>query len=92
MDTKVGHVRRYHRKDLIEKISIAGFVVMKQEYVDSLGVLATLVYKLAGNPEGHINNSALVAYDSFAFPLSRILDKVFCKIGGKNLLVVCEKP
>lgn len=92
MDTAVGHVRRYHMKELTEKVACAGFVVKTREYVDSLGVPATLVYKLAGNSNGSINTAALATYDHLVFPISRTLDKLFSQVGGKNLLVVCEKP
>lgn len=92
MDAAVGHVRRYHMKDLTNKVASAGFVVVRQEYVDSLGVPASLVYKWAGDTSGHINVKALSLYDRIVFPFSRILDRLFGRIAGKNLLVVCEKP
>jgi len=92
MDKAVGHIRRYHMNDLTQKISDAGFVLKEREYVDSLGVPATLLYKLLGSTSGKINTGALATYDRFAFPISRLLDKLFSQLGGKNLLVVCEKP
>jgi len=92
MDAAVGHVRRYHMVDLIAKISDAGFIIKRREYVDSLGVPTTLIYKLVGPSCGSINVRALMIYDRFIFPVSRVLDRIFFKIGGKNLLVVCEKP
>jgi SAM-dependent methyltransferase len=91
MDSAVGHIRRYHKQDLAEIASGTGFIVNKIEYVDSLGVLATLLYKAFGNSKGRINTKALASYDLIAFPISRVLDKLFNQVGGKNLLVVCEK-
>ena len=92
MDAAVGHVRRYHMKDLIQKVNDAGFVVERREYVDCLGVPASLAYKWAGNASGRINVDALSVYDRFVFPFSRVLDTLFRRVGGKNLLVVCERP
>ncbi len=92
MDAAVGHVRRYHMKDLIQKVTDAGFVVERREYVDCLGVPASLAYKWAGSSSGRINVGALSAYDRFVFPVSRALDTLFGRVGGKNLLVVCERP
>ncbi len=92
MDAAVGHVRRYHMKDLIDKVTNAGFVEVRREYVDILGVPASLVYKWAGDTSGRINVKALAVYDRIVFPFSRILDRLFGRIAGKNLLVVCEKP
>jgi SAM-dependent methyltransferase len=92
MDTAVGHVRRYHKEDLVQKLQSVGYNLTRSEYVDCLGVPATLAYKWLGNSSGHINLGALKTYDRFIFPLSRLLDRLFGGMGGKNLLVVCEKP
>lgn len=64
----------------------------RREYVDCLGVPASLAYKWAGSSSGRMNVSALSAYDRFVFPVSRALDTLFGRVGGKNLLVVCERP
>lgn len=92
MDRKVGHHRRYRRRQLIELVESAGFLVRQSAYADSLGFLATLVYRLLGNDTGDINRAALRAYDTWAFPLSRMLDGVFHRWLGKNLMVLAEKP
>jgi len=48
MDRKVGHFRRYRRQQLIGLARRAGLKVVVARYADSLGFLATLVYKMAG--------------------------------------------
>jgi len=92
MDAKVGHYRRYRMNDLTQKIVEAGFIIKRKEYVDILGVPASLIYKWIGSSEGNVNTSVLSLYDRFVFPISRIFDKIFYRIGGKNLLIICEKP
>lgn len=92
MDTAVGHVRRYHKNDLVQKLQSVGYTIQHSEYVDCLGVPATLAYKWFGSSSGHINLGALKTYDRFIFPVSRMLDGLMGRVGGKNLLVVCEKP
>src|SRR5689334_21663708 len=77
MDRKVGHVRRYTRQDLAEKVTAAGFRVVDNSYVDSIGFFVTLLYKLIGSDSGDINRKALIIYDRVLFPLSRLLDRVF---------------
>ncbi len=85
------------------KVLVEGFlVIMHQgEYpggclgaysVDSLGYLATLVYKLVGDRSGSVSPGSVAFYDSIIFPLSRIID--FLSIGsfGKNLTIVATKP
>jgi len=91
MDRRVGHLRRYTRRDLREKVSAAGFDVRVVEYVDSLGFLATLVYRFAGSDSGSIDRRALRAYDRYVFPASRLLDRALKRCMGKNVLLVARK-
>jgi len=91
MDRKVGHFRRYHRGPLGALLRESGFTVQRNEYVDSLGYAATLVYKAMGDESGEVNVRALIAYDRFAFPLSRLLDLPLSRVLGKNLLVVEQR-
>ena len=94
MDVKTGHYRRYLKKELKNKIKLAGFKIEKIEYCDILGVFATLLYKLKDkfkNNNGDINPICVKFYDCI-FPLSYFLDKLlFSSFLGKNLLVVARK-
>jgi SAM-dependent methyltransferase len=92
MDTHVGHFRRYRRKPLKRLLQDTGFNVSAAYYVDSLGYLATLAYKLVGDRSGSVSPGSVAFYDSIIFPLSRIID--FLSIGsfGKNLTIVATKP
>jgi 2-polyprenyl-3-methyl-5-hydroxy-6-metoxy-1,4-benzoquinol methylase len=91
MDRKVGHVRRYKQRDLRAKVAAAGLTVLTTEYVDSLGFLATLVYRLVGSDSGDIDRGALRTYDRFVFPVSRWTDRALKRVAGKNVLLVAEK-
>ncbi len=91
MDTKVHHYRRYTRLEVIAKAMRAGFVVERAEYADSLGVLATLAYKVAGNRKGDISPRGVQAYDSLVFPVSRLLDRALKRVVGKNVLLIAIK-
>ena len=91
MDTKVGHVRRYTRRELVATVEAAGFRVKTVAYVDSIGFLATLVFKLVGSKDGGVNRTALKAYDRLIFPLSRILDFFTGRWFGKNLQLLAGK-
>ncbi len=92
MDHKVGHYRRYTRSGLADLVLHAGFNVANTRYADSVGFLATLLYKLVGDNSGAVNGRALVAYDRLLFPLSRIVDKLLGSFVGKNVLLVGAKP
>jgi SAM-dependent methyltransferase len=92
MDRKVGHFRRYRLRHLCGIISCAGFDVLQKTYADCLGFPATLAYKLVDRGGGTVNRKGLRVYDRYAFPASRVLDRVFGRWFGKNALVVAEKP
>jgi SAM-dependent methyltransferase len=92
MDRKVGHLRRYRRRQLEQRVAEAGLRVSRSHYVDSLGFLATLVYRTVGSEAGDINRSALKLYDRLVFPISLGLDKLVSRWLGKNLLVIGIKP
>jgi SAM-dependent methyltransferase len=92
MDRKVGHVRRYHRRPLIELVSRAGFEVDRASYVDSLGYFTTLLYRLVGSRNGDISTRAVALYDRAVFPVSRAVDRFTGLRFGKNLLLVARRP
>lgn len=93
MDLKVGHWRRYGRCELIKKLELAGFVVTSSRYADSLGVPATLAYKLLDDGKGDVSEKAISLYDRYAFPLSRLIDRLtHGQFIGKNLAVYAVRP
>ena len=75
MDRKIGHVRRYRRRQLVTAVHRAGYRFHQCRYADSLDFFATLVYRVAGSRKGDLNEAAVAAYDRFAFPVSRALDR-----------------
>lgn len=93
MDRRVGHFRRYTRGELVFKLSQAGFEIQHIRYVDSLGVLATLITNLVGykNRYGLGSKFSMILYDNFFFKISQILDLLGFKFFlGKNLFVVAK--
>lgn len=89
MDRLVGHYRRYRAAELRHKLTTAGFHVDAVHYADSLGFLATLVYKWTDRSEGRINPSALKLYDRVIFPVSRLLDVLgLSRVLGKNVFAL----
>ena len=92
MDTHVGHFRRYRRKSLRQLLRTTGFDVGSAYYVDSLGFLATLVYKLVGDRSGSVSPGSVSLYDTVIFPISRVIDFLSFGSFGKNLTIVASKP
>lgn len=91
-DARVGHVRRYGRRALLEVARGAGFVDARARFVDSIGFLAGLWYRAFGDPDGGLDVGAVRVYDRFVFPLSRVLDRVASGAVGKNLLLTARRP
>lgn len=92
MDLRVGHIRRYSKAELCKKLSNAGFEITESRYADSIGVAATLVYKLLADRDGTVDTKMLKFYDRWIFPFSRLLDIITHKIGGKNVYARAVKP
>lgn len=93
MDRRVGHFRRYTRRELVFKLSQAGFEIEHIRFVDSLGVLATVITNLVGykNRYGLGGNFSMILYDNFIFKISRVLDLLgFRYFLGKNLFVIAK--
>lgn len=90
MDRHVGHYRRYTRKSLAAVLLQSGFQVQSYQYVDSFGVLASLVYKFLPSTSGEPSPKSVSLYDSLFFPLSRFFDKFLHRFIGKNLLMIGE--
>jgi SAM-dependent methyltransferase len=87
MDQHVGHYRRYTRTSLTQVLERAQFQIGTCQYVDSLGLLATLLYKILDQGSGQVNIRMLQIYDQWVFPLSRHVDKMTQYWLGKNVLV-----
>ncbi len=94
LDEKVGHYRRYNKRDLVRKVEQAGFEVQTCHYADSVGFFASLAMKLIGYNEKNGIGSAksLQFYDSVLFPLSKLVDALGAKFFlGKNIVLIARK-
>ena len=93
LDTSVGHFRRYRKSELKEKVSLAGFSVVRSEYSDCFGFLATLFLKSFGFAFSPTRKTKVLMkiYDRFIVPVSIFLDRVgFKYLLGKNLFFVVK--
>lgn len=92
MDLQSGHYRRYRLRPLRAQVSAAGFTVDRIRYVDSIGILAAVAYKVVDNGAGTISPRAVRVYDKYLFGLSSIMDPFLGRFIGKNLMVLAHKP
>ena len=91
MDKKVGHFRRYRRRRLQQLIAGAGFTDIRVRYVDAIGFFASLAYRITDDGTGGINVRMLKFYDRFLFPLSRLLNPLFARFLGKNIMLTAYR-
>jgi SAM-dependent methyltransferase len=90
-DRKIGHLRRYRRRNLAELVEAAGLQVITLRYADSAGFVIAVLYRLFGRADGKINRAALRLYDRVIFPVSLVLDTILYRWLGKNVILVARK-
>lgn len=91
-DTKIGHFRRYHKKELRNKVTEAGFSIETLRYHEILGYFAAYFNKFfsKGN-DGELNAGAVKIYDKFLVPTTNLIEKVVSPPIGKSLYVSLSK-
>ena len=89
-DKKVGHFRRYSKKDFINILSKHNLKMINSKYYDSIGFLLSLISKITfSNYKKNFENKIKI-WDSLIF-ISKIIDKISFNSLGKSLLVVIKK-
>jgi SAM-dependent methyltransferase len=94
MDRQIGHVRRYTKSELSTKVTSAGFKVQSISYDDSIGFFASAFVKLIGYRNKIVlgSTSSLVFYDTYIYPISRVIDALGMRhFLGKNLILFASK-
>ena len=90
-DRKVGHLRRYRRKNLTNLVQASGLKVTEVRYADSMGFLAALLYRVIKGDNGNISRRVVRIYDNIVFPISVVADIILARWIGKNLILVSKK-
>lgn len=89
-DEKVGHFRRYTKKELEDKMTAAGFKITKSKYFDFAGIFPWYIkYKLFKSDS--LNSGAVTAYDKFAVPVTKQFERFLSFPVGKNILLIGKK-
>ena len=91
LDRSIGHFRRYHKPDLIEKVTQAGGKILSCTYFDLVGVLPWLIFnKILRKTK--FDPGLIGINDRYVIPVSRSLESVVVPPFGKNLILVARKP
>ena len=88
-DRRVGHFRRYRKKELLDKIRCVGFDIIEHRYFDSIGVLSWLI--CCKWMKMHPASGSVGLYDNLLVPTLRVLERFVPPMIGKNLVLVAQK-
>lgn len=88
-DQAIGHYRRYNM-DSMKALTPAGTAVVHAEYLDSVGLLASIAnrYLLKDDSPGPRQVSF---WDRVMVPLSRVMDRLLFGKIGKTLIIIWRK-
>ena len=89
LDKKLGHYRRYSKKELIEVVTSVGFSIKKVKYFDMVGIIPWYIAFVLLNRT--IKESNVSMYDKLAVPIMKKVDRVITPMIGKNLVLVGQK-
>ena len=91
-DVKVGHFRRYDDKMLKKIFNQNDLIIKNIKFFDSLGFFILFFMKLLNiNPNKKITPKNLIIYDKIIMKINLILDLIFRKICGKNIILIAQK-
>ncbi|MEQ1474101.1 MAG: methyltransferase type 12, partial [Candidatus Acidiferrum sp.] len=88
-DSAIGHFRRHNRPTL-SSLSPAGCEIVKLDYLDSVGMLASLSNKILLH-QSIPSLQQIKFWDRALVPLSRVLDPLTLHKVGKSILGVWRK-
>jgi SAM-dependent methyltransferase len=91
LDVNLGHVRRYSKGELREKLERTGFTVERTLWLNAFGMLGWFasgrILKRPSLPSGQVKIFELIV------PIARLLDGVVTPfVGGLSLICVARKP
>lgn len=90
-DRRLGHHRRYSKKELVAKAEAAGFGVVTAKYFDLAGVLPWFVRFRVLRAEA-LGTASVAAYDRWVVPVTKWFERLIRPPFGKNVLAVLVKP
>jgi SAM-dependent methyltransferase len=88
-DQKIGHFRRYNKKDITEIIPEKASL-LELKYFDSIGLFASLGNKLILK-KADPSNAQIAFWDRAIIPISRFVDPLIAYSAGKSILAIIEK-
>ena len=89
-DKKLGHFRRYGKRELEQKCAEVGLKLLRSTYFDFAGVLPWFVkYRILRSEV--LGGGAVEAYDRLVVPIFKRIESMVKVPIGKNILLIAEK-
>ncbi len=89
-DKAIGHFRRYSKESLGKAASPSGLGLVKMQYLDSAGLLASAANRLVSSAQAP-SEWQILAWDCCLVPVSRVLDPALRYSMGKSILAVWKR-
>lgn len=89
-DERVGHLRRYTKSDVEQKLQAAGFKVSLSKYFDLPGIGPWWV-KYCLLKSATMEPAGVKLYDRFIVPAARRLESIISPPLGKNVIAIAQK-
>ena len=89
LDKKVGHYRRYSKKELIEVVTSVGFSIKRVKYFDMAGIIPWYIAFVLLKSTTTGDNVSL--YDKLIVPIMKKVEAIIKPIIGKSLIVIGQK-
>lgn len=89
-DEQVGHLRRYMKTEIDEKLQRAGFRIIRSTYFDFPGIVPWW-FKYCLMKSQTMERGAVRFYDQFIVPIVRRIESIAPPPIGKNVIVVAQK-
>lgn len=90
LDQKLGHHRRYEKKELRNKLEKAGFSVERLSFFNIVGLLSWLVRDKLSGDDKHLKKSHVKIFDSIV-PLLRLIEPKNSLPLGISIIAVAKK-
>lgn len=89
-DRQIGHFRRYTKPGLCERVTTAGFTVVKARHFDIAGIIPWYVNFVLFGADS-IGGRSVALYDRLIVPVMRVVEGVIPPPAGKNVLLIARK-
>jgi SAM-dependent methyltransferase len=89
-DQLVGHFRRYSKGDLVRKLKLARFRIVKLQYFNSTGLVSWFMFSRVLRAK-RLNPWSVKFYDRFVVPVLVFIEKILPPPFGQSLFAICRK-